>query len=83
MNAASTIGESAIRGGKKALAAPHGAFQFLTEVRQELAKVVWPTRQQTIRLTLIVVGVSLVTALYIGILDVAFTELINIIIGTA
>lgn len=83
MNAASTIGASAVRGGKKTLAAPKGALQFLAEVRQELVKVVWPTREQTIRLTLVVVGVSVVTALYIGILDVAFTELINIIIGTA
>ncbi|MBI2010190.1 MAG: preprotein translocase subunit SecE [Candidatus Chisholmbacteria bacterium] len=61
---------------------PRHAATFLTEVRQELAKVVWPTRQQTIRLTLIVVGVSVGTAAYIGILDVAFTELVNILIGT-
>lgn len=38
----------------------------------ELKKVVWPTREQTIRYSLIVIGLSIATAVFFGILDYAF-----------
>lgn len=38
----------------------------------ELKKVVWPTREQTIRYSLIVIGLSVVTAVFFGVLDFAF-----------
>ena len=50
---------------------------YLKEVRLEMKKVNWPAREQTIRYTLIVVGVSLVVATYLGGLDIIFTTLIN------
>jgi preprotein translocase subunit SecE len=56
------------------------ATSFLKEVQQELGKVVWPTRNQTIRLTGIVIAVSVVVAIYIGLLDAGFTKLFNTII---
>ncbi len=54
--------------------------KFLKEVQTELKKVVWPTRQQTLRLTAIVVGVSLVVGLYIGVLDYVLTKLVGVIV---
>ncbi len=54
--------------------------KFLKEVQTELKKVVWPTREQTIRLTAIVVGVSLVVGLYIGVLDYVLTKLVGVIV---
>ena len=42
---------------------------FIKEVRTELAKVIWPNRQETIKLTLVVILVSLGIGLYIGGLD--------------
>lgn len=42
---------------------------FLKEAKIELAKVVWPTRQELIRHTLIVIGMSLVTAFFLGVVD--------------
>jgi len=42
---------------------------FLNEVRLEIKKVNWPTRQQTVRYTLIVIGISLAVAFYLGGLD--------------
>jgi len=35
----------------------------------ELKKVTWPTRENTIRLTIIVIMISLIIGLYIGIID--------------
>lgn len=44
-------------------------FQFLKEVRIELAKVVWPSRTETIKYTLTVIVFSLATALILGAFD--------------
>lgn len=39
----------------------------------ELKKVTWPTRAQTLRLTGIVIIISLIIAFYIGIIDTLLT----------
>jgi len=53
---------------------------FLAEVKSELSKVVWPTRAQAIRLTAIVIGVSVAVGLFIGVLDFLLTKLTEIFI---
>lgn len=53
---------------------------FLKEVRAELYKVSWPTRDQVIKLTIVVVAVSLAIGLYIGGLDLILTQLTNILL---
>lgn len=45
---------------------------FLKEVRVELSKVSWPTRSQTVMYTLVVIGLSLSVAVYLGALDFLF-----------
>lgn len=55
-------------------------IQFLKEVRIELKKVNWPSRQLAVRYTLIVVGVSLVIAVFLGGLDAVFLRLLRLII---
>ena len=50
---------------------------FLKEVRLEMKKVNWPARKETIKYTLIIVGVSLVVAAFLGGLDFLFSSLIN------
>jgi len=55
-------------------------FLFLKEIQRELKKATWPSRQETIRLTSIVVFVSLVVASFIGFLDFSFTKLVGIVI---
>ena len=45
---------------------------YLQESFEELKKVTWPTRNQAVRLTFIVIGFCLVTAFVIGALDFAF-----------
>lgn len=45
---------------------------YLQESRQEFRRVNWPTREETIRLTLIVIGISLAVSFYLGALDFIF-----------
>lgn len=55
--------------------------QFFIESRQELGHVNWPTRQEAIRLTAIVIGMSLVIAAFLGAFDYIFTSVIKNIVG--
>ena len=59
---------------------PTNPVTFLKEVRSEMEKVSWPSRQEAIRLTLIVIGISVVVALFIGALDFGFTKMMEGII---
>jgi len=53
---------------------------FLKEVQGELKKVVWPTREEVIRLTGVVILVSLVVGIFLGGLDFVFTKVTEVII---
>lgn len=53
---------------------------YLKDTITELKAVRWPTRQATIQLTVIVIGISLLVGLYIGAIDVMFTKLLSLII---
>lgn len=50
-------------------------IDFLSEVRVELQKVVWPTRDQTIRLTFIVILITIMVAFFVGIVDFGLVNL--------
>lgn len=50
---------------------------YLQEVKEELDKVVWPTRQQALQLTIMVVVISAIVGAYAGGLDYLFTTLLN------
>lgn len=43
----------------------------------ELKKVSWPSRQDTIKLTIVVIVTSVFMGLYIGLLDVVFAQLLR------
>jgi len=51
---------------------------FFKEVKSEMSKVTWLTRRQSLRLTGIVIGVSVVVSAFISILDYFFTKLMEI-----
>ena len=51
-------------------------FQFLTEVKTELAKVVWPTRQETVKYTVTVILFSLGVAAVLGAFDLGLTKIL-------
>lgn len=54
-------------------------LDFLREVRVELGKVVWPTREQTIKLTLIVILVTIIVGFFIVSIDWVLTALLKVI----
>jgi len=56
-------------------------FQFISDIINELKKVMWPSREELMRLTLMVLGVCLVTAVVLGIVDYAFGRLVREAIG--
>lgn len=53
---------------------------ILRSIKVELRQVKWPTHQQALKLTLIVVLVSFAVGLYISGLDVLFTKFIQSLI---
>ena len=55
-------------------------LDFLTEVRVELTKVNWPTPELTIRLTVIVLFVTVVVGFFIGGVDYLLTKLLEIVL---
>ncbi|MBU1085868.1 MAG: preprotein translocase subunit SecE [Candidatus Beckwithbacteria bacterium] len=57
------------------------ASQYLKESIVELKKVVWPTKKQVIKMTGVVIAVSLITGIFIGLLDLLFTKAIGLIIN--
>ncbi len=56
------------------------ALDFLKEVREELNKVVWPSREQTIKLTTVVILVTIVVGVFIGGLDFLLAKLTTLIL---
>lgn len=52
---------------------------FATDIVEELKKVTWPSRQETIRLTVIVIGISLIIGLYLGIIDILLAKGLEIV----
>lgn len=48
---------------------------FLRETLEELKKVTWPTQQEIIRYTFLVIFVSLIVGLYIGGIDFLLTKI--------
>ncbi len=51
--------------------------QYLKDSKEELKKVVWPSKKETINLTLLVIFISLGVAFFLGFID----WLITIILG--
>ena len=55
--------------------------EYFVDTRGELRKVTWPTRRQTTNLTLIVLAVTVVMALFLGGVDWVFANLIALILS--
>lgn len=56
--------------------------KFLKEVQAELKKVTWPTKEELTGSTIVVIVVSIVVAIFIGIVDRILTFVISQIFGT-
>lgn len=48
--------------------------KYLAESIAEMKKVTWPTKKETYNYTLLVIGISLGMAIFLGVLDLIFTK---------
>jgi preprotein translocase subunit SecE len=53
---------------------------FVTQAYDELKKVVWPTREELTKLTIIVLFISLIVGVYIGGIDLILTKITETLI---
>lgn len=60
---------------QKAIVAP----TFARDIIEELKKVTWPTKNETIRLTTVVIAISLIIGLYVGIIDILLAKGLEIV----
>lgn len=52
-------------------------IEYVKESKSELNKVVWPTKQETLRMSIVVIAISLLVGAYIAGLDAVFTTLVE------
>ncbi|MEN9405709.1 MAG: hypothetical protein RLY47_668 [Candidatus Parcubacteria bacterium] len=52
-------------------------IQYIKDTKSELKHVSWPTRSQTIWFTVLVIVISLLTAVYLGAFDQLFTHIVK------
>jgi preprotein translocase subunit SecE len=55
----------------------NGIVRTFREVRSEMKKVVWPTREETIRLTIVVIAISAVISVILFVSDAIFLYLVS------
>jgi preprotein translocase subunit SecE len=65
----------------KSAPAKKSRFSFFAEVVAELRKAHWPTRQEALRLSILVLSVCIVVGVILGALDLAFTRLFLLLGG--
>jgi preprotein translocase subunit SecE len=57
------------------------AIRFLGEAITEAKKVVWPTRKETIQMTMIVFILVVIMAIFLAFIDIGFSYIINLLLG--
>jgi preprotein translocase subunit SecE len=55
--------------------------RYFKETRAEIRKVSWPTREEATNLTVIVLAVTVVMAIFLGAVDYIFAQLIRLILS--
>ncbi|MEX0617004.1 MAG: preprotein translocase subunit SecE [Candidatus Woykebacteria bacterium] len=57
------------------------AVNYLNDVRLEMSRVTWPTRSQTVRMTALVIVLSLVIGAFLGGLDFVLTKILALLVS--
>ncbi|MEA3272895.1 MAG: preprotein translocase subunit SecE [Patescibacteria group bacterium] len=52
---------------------PKKIINYVIESKRELQKVVWPTKKETTKYTMLVIGISIAVATFFGIIDFFFS----------
>ncbi len=58
-----------------------GPFEFLQQVRAETAKVVWPTRRETLVTTILVMAMAVFASLFFLLSDQVISRVLGFIFG--
>lgn len=53
--------------------------EYVKDTRAEMAHVNWPTRQQTVRFTVMVIVISIIVAALLGLSDFVFSKLLTLL----
>ena len=53
--------------------------KFLLEVKAELSKVSWSSRQELVASTIVVIVVTAIMALFIGVVDLALSKILSLL----
>ena len=48
-------------------------------IQEELKQVTWPSRDEAVQLTVTVIIISLIVALYVGIIDISLAKVLQIL----
>jgi preprotein translocase SecE subunit len=57
------------------------SLSIIGDVIAELNRVTWPTREETTRLSIMVITVAVIVGVFLGIIDLGFSSLFNFILG--
>ncbi len=60
---------------------PNKIQKWWKETIGELRKVTWPTKEEAIKMTKIVIVVVLATAIFLGVVDFVFSRLVGLLLG--
>lgn len=55
--------------------------KFLFEVKEELKKVSWSTKEELIGTTWVVIVITSLLAIFVGIIDFIFSKFLTLIVG--
>jgi len=58
-------------------------IKFISEVKVEMQKVSWSTKEELIGSTIIVIISTLLLAIFIGIVDIILSKFVNILLSRA
>lgn len=61
----------------------HSVVRFLREVRAEFRKVQWPSRREITVYTIVVIASVAVVAVFLGLIDLGLSVIVNQLIKTA
>ena len=60
---------------------PNKIQKWWRETVGELRKVTWPTKEEALKMTKIVIIVVILTAVFLGVVDFVFSRLVGLLLG--
>jgi preprotein translocase subunit SecE len=61
--------------------AGRGGSSFVLEARDEVRRVVWPTRKETVQTTMVIIGIVLLVAIFLWLVDMVLVKAVQGLTG--